>query len=326
MRFVPNDLGDGVRWDNRLNWTTEDLPGTQDGDSVDLAGNWVHYGSRTTTIDDLDYGSGGRLAVTSGRLNVEGQTEIGEWGAKLLIDNSGQYWTDGISDDDMLTVDVDGGRFANTGDFSTPTDFSVADNGQAILASDNGSFNLGAGSRLELVGDQLRAGFDGDEGGTAVLSLDDEATLRFVADADGDIGTIGEFRSGAFGDAPNVLSGADLGGSNLEIDATGLDSQSVELMSVDELIGIFGDVSVTGLAAGQGAKILVDYTNDKVMLNLVDGAGVSLETVGDQLSFDLPAQEASALWAALTDGKGEYDDTSFVLDEDDDDLLQSAAA
>ena len=28
LRFVPDDRGDGVRWDNRLNWDSDDLPGT----------------------------------------------------------------------------------------------------------------------------------------------------------------------------------------------------------------------------------------------------------------------------------------------------------
>ena len=36
---------DGVRWDNRINWDTEDAP--DNGDSVDLNGNWVQYGGTT---------------------------------------------------------------------------------------------------------------------------------------------------------------------------------------------------------------------------------------------------------------------------------------
>jgi hypothetical protein len=316
LRFVPNDLGDGVRWDNRLNWSTEDLPGTQDGDSVELGGNWVHYNSLTTTIDDLDYGSGGRLNVTSGRLNVGGETQIGDWGAKLTIDNAGQYWTDGLVDDDRLTVDIDGGRFANTGLFRTPTDFSVADNGQAILATDDSAFDLGAGSTLELVGDRIRVGFDGDEGGTAVLRLDDQSTLSFLADADGDLATIREFKSGAFGDTPDVLSGVNLGSAALKLNLAGFDGTTVDLISVDELIGSFGTVDVTGLAAGKGAKIVVDYATDKVSLQVVDGSGVKVETLGTQESSDLAASEANALWSALTAGQGTYEETSPV-DEDD---------
>ncbi len=77
LRFIPNDLGDGIRWDNRLNWSTEDLPGTVSGDSVDLGGNWVNYGG-TSTINDFDLGDGGTLDVTNGRLNVEGQTDTGD--------------------------------------------------------------------------------------------------------------------------------------------------------------------------------------------------------------------------------------------------------
>jgi hypothetical protein len=40
----PDDRADGVRWDNRENWDTDDLPGSVSGDSVNLAGNWVTFG------------------------------------------------------------------------------------------------------------------------------------------------------------------------------------------------------------------------------------------------------------------------------------------
>jgi hypothetical protein len=192
----------------------------------------------------------------------------------------------------------------------------VADNGQAILATDDSAFDLGAGSKLELVGDRIRVGFDGDEGGTAVLRLDDQSTLSFLADADGDLATIREFKSGAFGDSPDVLSGVNLGSAALKLNLAGFDGTNVDLISVDELIGSFGTVDVTGLASGKGAKIVVDYTTDKVSLQVVDGSGVKVETLGTQQSSDLAASEANALWTALTAGQGTYEENSPV-DEDD---------
>ena len=65
IQFVPNVLGDGIRWDNRLNWDRGDLPGTVAGDNVNLGGNLVYFG-RNADINDLNLGDDGTLHVTSG--------------------------------------------------------------------------------------------------------------------------------------------------------------------------------------------------------------------------------------------------------------------
>ncbi|WP_299508648.1 hypothetical protein, partial [uncultured Roseobacter sp.] len=82
-----------------------DLPGTQDGDSVDLAGNWVYYGG-TNRIEDLDFGEGGKLFVTHGYLEIEGDLRVGDAGADLNIDRAGQFWTDGYTDQDLLSINA----------------------------------------------------------------------------------------------------------------------------------------------------------------------------------------------------------------------------
>ena len=321
LRFVPNALGDGVRWDNRLNWTTEDLPGTQDGDSVDLAGNWVYYGG-TTTIEDLDFGEGGMLHVTHGYLQVDDHIAVGEAGATLNIDNAGQFWADGYTDQDMLTINADGGRFANTSLFTGTTDFNISDNAQAILASDGADFALNKDSTLTITGGDAKVGFDGDQGGTGVLMMADNSTLGFVAE-DGELGEIREFYSGAFnGDGAGIQSGVNLGNADLFLDLTGIaggDAVDETLIKVDEVIGNFDNIEIVGLGNNQNAYVTVDYEADTVTLSLGaagQGSGkITLGTAGNEAD----AQDNADLWAALTNGHGIYPDDPVedIPDEDD---------
>ncbi|ARC90807.1 right-handed parallel beta-helix repeat-containing protein [Rhodovulum sp. MB263] len=286
LRFSPDDRGDGMRWDNRLNWSTDDLPGTRDGDSVDLGGNWVSYGSATTALADLDLGDGGRLSVTQGRLDIGGGIAVGSsWGGQVTVDGAGQFWIDGYADSDLLSISVTGGRFANTGVFRGNADLTVGGNGQAILATDGAGFLLEAGRVLTVMGDDAKIGFDG-EGGLSLLRLDDDATLKFVAE-DGALGSIGEFRSGRF-ETSDVVSGIDLGEATLAIDLSGMagvPSQTV-LLEADELFGRFGDLDFTGLGENRNATVTIDYARDQVTLTLsASGTGtgqVSLDILGDE--------------------------------------------
>ena len=219
LRFVPNELADGIRWDNRLNWDTEDLPGTIDGDSVDLAGNFVNYGG-TNVIEDLDFGNGGKLTVTHGKLTVAGDIEADDRGATLDIAESGQVWANGYSDSEILDLNINGGRFVNTGTVDGATETTITD-GQAILATDGASFDVSAGSSLRIEGSEAQVGFDGDEGDTAVLRIEEGGTLSFVADENG-FSAIEEFRSGSMGDAPDVQTGLNLSAADLLLDISGL--------------------------------------------------------------------------------------------------------
>lgn len=318
LEFIPNALADGVRWDNRLNWSTEDLPGTQDGDSVDLNGAFVEYGG-TNEINDLDFGSGGHLSVNHGRLDVTGETEAGFRGAELNIDGAGQVWLDGYGDGDQFDIHVADGRFANTGDMMGANSLEVS-GGQAILATGGATYGVTSGQRLEIQGDDARVGFDGD-GGRAILGFSDDATLAFTAQ-DGGMGSIEEFRSGAFGDNPDVDSGIDLGGASLELDVTDLAGgiDAVTLMSSDELIGLFGNTNVTGLGA-RDAEIVIDYETDTVRLELAAGTGqVTTSTIG--APTDVSAGQ-DALFAALSDGQGTYDDQ--VPPPEDEELFSDVA-
>jgi hypothetical protein len=305
LRFVPNDLGDGIRWDNRLNWDSEDLPGTVNGDSVDLGGNWVTYGG-TTRLDDLDFGNGGTLVVDHGYLQVNGQTTSGANGALLDIDAAGQVWLNGYgTTSGRMTIDIDGGRFANTGLFDGAVSADIA-NAQFIFASDDAEFIVRDGSTLDFTG-AARTGFDGENGGTAVLLLDDNVTLNFDLQ-NGHMGSIEEFRSGAFGDNPNVQSGVNLGGSSLSLDIAGWgDVLSHTLIDVDDLIGTFDDLNIVGLAGNRDAEVVINYDDDTVTLNVTARGGsgqYTMRTVGDETN----AQANDDLWAALNNGHGIYSD------------------
>ncbi|MEJ6396198.1 hypothetical protein V8J82_23290, partial [Gymnodinialimonas sp. 2305UL16-5] len=309
LRFVPNDLGDGIRWDNRLNWDTEDLPGTIDGDSVDLAGNWVNFGG-TTQVDDLDFGSGGRLSVNSGRLDVTGDIDLGANGGEVDIDRVGQFWIDGFSDTDTFDIDVNSGRFANTGDVTGQIDLHVT-GGQAILATGGAEFEVNDGSRILVDGSDARVGFDGDDGDTAILDIGDNGGLAFIADENG-LGVISEFRSGAHGDAPNVLSGIDLGDGTLALDISALAGSAFEqtFLEADEIVGMFDRIEISGLQDDQDVTLTFDYDADTVMLSLTaagQGNGVAnIATAGDMMNAQ---NSGAALWDALTDGQGTYSDT-----------------
>jgi hypothetical protein len=309
LRFVPSDLADGVRWDNRINWTTEDLPGTVYGDSVDLGGNWVIFATINAEIQDLDFGSDGQLAVTSGKLTIDGVTAAGTDGAEINIRGAGQMWLNGYSDKDPLYIAVSGGRLANTGDFSGTTEISIS-GGQAILATSGANLTLGASSRLIITGDDAKVGFDGGDGGIATLQMESGARLDFVSDGTGFTG-IGEFRSGSFGDAPDILSGIELRGGVLGLDMTALTGSAVQdtLLSADEILGSFDTFEFIGLTADRDATIIFDYDADEVILRVTEsGAGTGrtdVEFLGDTAG----ANTAVDIRSLLVEIQESYPDT-----------------
>lgn len=312
LRFTPDVLGEGVRWDNRLNWDTDDLPGTQDGDSVDLAGNHVVYGG-TTTIKNAEMGEGGRLDIHHGKLTIDTTMTAGDAGANVNIDGSGQMWLEAYTGTDALDLEISGGRFVNTGGTSNIN--ITASGGQTILATDGAEFDLTAGNTLAIENSAAKAGFDGNDGGTAVLDMHDGATLSIAA-KDGSLGKIQEFRSGAMGDSPNVLSGVDLGNATLAIDLTGLDAgagTNFKLIDSDEIVGSFDEVKVTGLGA-RNAEVTIDYQTDSVSLTLTAGTGnVSVTTLGSESDY-----ESQALWDALTQNQEMLSEERALVEEDDD--------
>jgi VCBS repeat-containing protein len=277
VRFVPDARGDGMRWDNRLNWSTEDRP--IDGDNVDLAGNWVTYAG-TVGLDGLDLGAGGVLTVRQGLLETD-TLETGD-GGRIEIGFAGQFWTDGYDGDETLDIDVSGGRFANTGAFEGPVDMTVS-GGEALLATPGGRFELDG--RLTIAGSDARVGFDGPKGG-GVLAIGAGSELAYEAGAKG-VSAIREFRSGAWGDdATGIGSAIDLGRGDtlltLDLGAMSIGSKTVVsgLASADQLTGGFGTIAVEGVSAG-AVTVRIDYGTDRMELLTESGGGpASLLLVG----------------------------------------------
>lgn len=307
-RFIPNDLGDGVRWDNRLNWSNEELP--TDGDSVDLGGNWVNFGG-TVRLNDLDLGSGGKLQVGSGKLTVEAALEVGDNGGALFVNHAGQFWTNGYADDDLLNVRITEGRFANTGDVNGPVVLQVSD-GQALLGVDDASYAIGAQSELRIVGPQAKVGFDGAQNGVALLDMSEAGQLSFVASVEG-VSTLREFRSGAFDqEGSNVKSGVAMDGT-LSIDLNQyIGAKDITLVEVDALAGEWDDVEIYGLAADKDATFEVDYITDTVTLRLHSfGTGqVSMNVIGDKLDG---SDEDATLWSELSAAVDHTDTTATEI-------------
>lgn len=233
-----------------------------------------------------------------------------------------EIWMDGYDGGDALSIGVSEGLFVNTGDMGN-TDLA-ATGGATVLAADGAEFDLDAGRTLAVSGAGAEIGFDGDDGGIAILDMHEDAQLIFGSE-DGDLGTIAEFHSGAFGDAPDVNSGIDLGGATISIDLSGLSADAgtaFTLMDADEIMGLFNDATVDGLGA-RDARIVIDYGTDSVTLELSAGTGaVSVETQGDAANVT-PGDEA--LWAALTMDQGVMSDTEAGLPLDEEELLDNAA-
>jgi len=279
LRFVPDPRGDGVRWDNRFNWDSGDLPGTVAGDSVDLGGNRVVFGG-SVTLDDLTFGPNGGLVLTHGRLQVTGDLQVGT-GATLEIDRAGQFWVDTATGDAPLSITVEGGRFVNAGTFDSPVRLT-ATGGQTLLATAGAEFRVDGQSHLHVDGAASRIGFDGDGTGPALVRFGPGARLEFTA-ASGGVSTIREFRSGAFGDAPAIGSGIDLGGASLTVNLT--DPMALDpliLVDVDEIVGTFEDVTVQGLG-DRDASVVINYKSDMVSLQLSSGTGqVTMSEIGTE--------------------------------------------
>jgi hypothetical protein len=229
MVFSPNEACEGLRWDNRMNWPTNDLAGRFAGDAVDLAGNTVHFGLLDTAVASVDLRDG-LLRVDSGRLVVN--TALTSSGATLSVQNCGWLAVPGYTGSGGLDVTVsDGGRLENRAAWTGASDVTVT-GGQAILAQPGGSFTVPSGSTLDIRGGQV--GFDGTGGGAATITVN--GTLTFTATG-GALGRLAEFRSGMNGTtAPDVASTVALNGG-LTIDVTGVAAGNYDLVIADTVTG-----------------------------------------------------------------------------------------
>lgn len=323
MRFIPDDRGDGIRWDNPLNWSGDEH--VTDGDSVDLAGNWVRYDG-TLDLDTLDFGDGGTLIVDQGKLTVDDMENDGD--STLSIDEAGQVWVGGYSDDEQLEIEVDGGRFANTGKFDGLFEF-IARDGQSLLGVDGAHTEVSDGSTLSIEGSDAKVGFDGTYNGVSILEIGEGGTLDMTADSDG-FATIEEFRSGHFDqDTPEVLSAFDMGEGSLLLDITALRGKTITetLIDVDEMVGSFDDINIVGLSGNQDATLTFDYDADTVTLSLVTGGKGAINIVREGYVEDMEdTVDSAAIWNVLTEGHGTYEEQDDDIqvngsEYDEDDIL-----
>jgi hypothetical protein len=296
QRFVPSDLGEGMRWDNRLNWNQGYLP--REGQDIDLGGNRVYYaGAGTLDIGDLALGEDGSLVAGAGKLTVTGRLIPDDGASGIEIGNAGQVWIEASAGPGLLSIDVAGGRLANQGEMSGPMEISVSD-GQVLLAAGAGRFDLTDGSRLEITGQNARIGFDGQNGAVGVLRMAPGARLSFIAEETG-LSPISEFRSGAFGETPSdSQSGITLAGTlSVDLAPLALGVTELTLISADEIAGDFDSVSIIGFGSSRDATLLIDYVNDTVTLSLTAGTGkIIRQTRGDAADrSDIKAE----LWQAM---------------------------
>lgn len=258
LRFAPDPRANGTSWDERVHWSTNDLPGTVAGDHVDLGGNRVTYCWSSNGIAEVNVG-GGHLTVWGGYLGLTGDIH----GGTVTVEYCGQLWVEGHSGSGSLALEVTGGRFGNTGAFRTDLDMTVS-GGEVLLGFGSASFALPAGSVLAIEGREALVGFDGLGGEAASLTIEAGATLRFVAAAGG-FGTIAEFMSGrgrgSNPAAPNVVSTVNLGGT-LQLDLSALSGTGAHtIIEVDKVTGTFAKVDVIG---ANGRTVKVTYGASKV--------------------------------------------------------------
>ena len=286
LRFIPDVRGDGVRWDNRLNWDEAQIP--TDNDDLDLGGNEVIFGGMVS-IDDLTLGDTGTLIIPNGHLTVD--TLETSANNTIELRNAGQLQLAGFTDRDPLTVTIDGGRLTNVGTVSGPTTITVANHGQLLLARDAATFDLDGA--LTITGSDARVGFDGSENNDASFNLTANSVLTLTADATG-ITPITEFRSGAFGTTdPRINSTIDLD-ANATL-AVNLSAASVApgdtftILDADTLTGQFGTHNITGWnrTGVTGAVLTYNYNLGSLTLTLQNtGTGVTQAIVGTPAAPD----------------------------------------
>jgi hypothetical protein len=90
LRFTPDDRADGVRWDNRLNWTprTDTDQRRQRRSGRQLGGSAAPPRSTTST-----WAMAARLTSRQGKLSVNGELTGGTDGAADRVD-AGQLWVE----------------------------------------------------------------------------------------------------------------------------------------------------------------------------------------------------------------------------------------
>lgn len=164
--FQPDPRSEGFRWDNRLNWTTGDVPGVTHTDTVNLFGYDVKFGNHMAHVASLTF-SGGALAVVSGELTVDALSDA----ADVTVRNCGQLFVGTVAEGAVFTAD--GGLLVFSG-AATGHDLTVAGDQTEVLLGVN--HTISAGQTLDLRSPRSFVGWDG--AGAATLNMN--GTLKMT--------------------------------------------------------------------------------------------------------------------------------------------------
>jgi len=192
--FRPDPRCEGFLWDNPMNWSTGDLPGTVEGDTVDLHGNFVRFGRLTVSIP-INF-NGGKLDVVSGKLTCTAQTDL----ADVTVRNSGQYFAPENAHGSYV---ASGGRLAFTG--AATVDLDVSGEAECLIGP---ALTIMEGV---IQGADCWVGWDGTGTATATGPL-------AIMEVGGKVGKLQRFKRR--GDAPNPTINATYALTALDIDVT----------------------------------------------------------------------------------------------------------
>jgi len=263
--------GDGVRWDNWQNWSTEGPP--IEGDTVRLEGREAYF-SGTLGLKALDLGKDGRLHIHQGRLTLAGPEGLtaGPEGC-IHLDRSGYLIVNGIAGGRQIDISVLNGRLENRGDVAADAHVRIgAGGGELRLVTSGRTVRLGSGSALRLVGRSAQAGWWGKGAGT--ISVEGGAVLTFTCDEQG-VSAIGEM-GGADIESTFVIASET---AVLEVDVSRLrlaaGEHRIVLVKADRLDGRFAKEKIGGAEAAGIREARIEYAPEagEIRLRLVCTAG-----------------------------------------------------
>ena len=264
-RLDPEGRTSGKWWNTPYDWDTGDYAGAVDGDSADMQGHRFYAQiPHALVLADLILGDGGAAIATGGEIEVSGTlsaVNTGEVGAIV----GGRMIFDGYSGAAQIDVTTTAGLVANKGTIAGNMNFVIQPKGyendvrdylnmgHVMLCTSGESVTIGNGDVMEIHG-YTDIAFDGPAG-VGTLNFDTGSLLKFVArgttheNNEYEFGVIRNKQTGIFGDvAPAITSVVNLNSTPVEIDATGMAAGTYVVMSVDELYGELGTLTVTGNA------------------------------------------------------------------------------
>lgn len=185
VSFLPRADGasPGFRADIRDDWSTGDLPGTVDGDDVDVSNYAITWNiSPENRINTLSFAPGGAIRLTGGALMPAGSVITGAGGNTITAENGGKVGIPGFDDTNKLTLKATDARISNTGAVTGPVDVEAMAASEVLFGSGDGdSWDVGDGT-ITLHGG-VKAGFDGENGDAMSLTFGANSVLNMKSAA-----------------------------------------------------------------------------------------------------------------------------------------------